>query len=210
VLLAPLPRLLGRWGPAAVAVFAAASIFTAVGTYPNYFPFINMLAGGQPAYHLMNDSNVDWNHALPEVQQFVDGHGVSQVLVDEYGLSDPTVYVRQARFWNCQEPQPGDAGQWAVVSGNMIEESHNCKWLLNYPHHVLAGGSMYAFQLPREIPPAGSPGGPPVMADWHNFAGFPGTEDMRLWFLNCIRDPERLPETLEHVKKAFTEAAKKK
>jgi hypothetical protein len=92
----------------------------------------------------------------------------------------------------------------------MIEESHNCKWLLKYPHEVLAGGSMYAFQLPRAIPAAGSPGGPPVMADFHNFAGSPGTVDMRLWFLNCIRDPQRLPETLEHVKKAFTEASRKK
>src|SRR5262249_49480957 len=176
LLLAPLPRLLGRWAPAAVALFAAASVFAAVRAYPNYFPFVNVLAGGQPAYHLMNDSNVDWNHALPEVQKFADSRGMSQVLLDEYGLSDPAVYVRQARFWNCQEPQPADAGQWAVVSGNMIEESHNCTWLLKYPHEALAGGSMYAFQLPATIPPAGSAGGPPLNADFHNFAGFPGTE----------------------------------
>ena len=69
---------------------------------------------------------------------------------------------------------------------------------------------MYAFQLPRDIPPAGAPGGPPIKADFHGFAGFPGTEDMRLLFLNCIRDPKRLPETLEHVTKIFTDAAKKK
>ena len=210
LLLAPLPRLLGRWAPALVSAFATASVFTAVLAYPNFMPFINVLGRGQPAYHLVNDSNVDWNHALPQVQRFADSRGVSQLLVDEYGFSDPKIYVRQARLWNCQEPEPGDAGQLAVVSGNMIEESHNCTWLLGYPHETLAGGSMYAFHLPQVIPPAGSPGGPPVKAEFHNLAGFPGTEDMRLYFLDCIRDPQRLPETMERMRKLFTEAAEKK
>ena len=210
LLLAPLPRMLellsgsnpqiARAGTWVVAGLAAVCIINAIRAYPNYFPFLNDLSMGRPGYALVNDSNLDWNQALPEVESFVKQRGINEVLVDEYGLSEPTVYVPQAQFWNCQAPAPSDGGHWAVVSGNMIEESHNCLWLLQYPHQSLAGGSMWAFQLPATIPPAGANGGPPLPAAYHNFAGmpFPGG-DGRLVFLQCVRDPQQLEPTLDRI-----------
>lgn len=209
LLLAPLPRTLqslrnSQW-PAArpgawLAVgLAAVSIIAAVRTYPNYFSFLNAFSMGRPGYWLVNDSNLDWNHALPEVEQFVRQRGLTRVLIDEYGFSDPSVYVPQAQLWNCQEPSPADAGQWAVVSGNMVEESHNCLWLLQFPHTALAGGSMYVFELPAVVPAEGTPGGPPPPAERHGFAGMPFTFDIRQVFLNCIRDPQQLQPTLERM-----------
>ena len=105
----------------------------------------------------------------------------------------------QAQFWNCQEAVPEDGGQWAIVSANLIQESHNCLWLLRFPHEALAGGSMYAFQLPRVIPSAGTPGGPPLPENYREFANasFPG--DIRLMFLNCIRDPQQLQPTWDRM-----------
>jgi hypothetical protein len=121
-------------------------------------------------------------------------------LIDEYGFSEPTVYVPEARFWNCQEAVPADGGQWAIVSANMIEDSHNCLWLLRFPHEALAGGSMYAFELPGVIPPAGTPGGPPLPENYppvrHTLL-FP--ETLRLMFLNCIRDPQQLQPTWDRM-----------
>ena len=75
------------------------------------------------------------------MREFADRRGLQTLLIDEYGFSDPTVYVPQARFWNCQQPAAADAGQWAVVSANMILESHNCGRLLGYRHETLAGGA---------------------------------------------------------------------
>lgn len=202
LLLAPLPRLVDLlkiplWVPAALA---AASLVSVIRAYPYYIPFLNSLSFGRPGYLLVNDSNLDWNQALPEVQRFADGHRVGSLLIDEYGFSDPTAYLPQARFWNCQQPAAADAGQWAVVSANMIAESHNCFWLLRYPHERLAGGSMYAFQLPRKIPPAGTSGGPPLRAEWHNFAGMPASwPDIRLIFVQAIRDPEQIPDLLRQM-----------
>ena len=40
------------------------------------------------------------------------------------------MYVPEAQFWNCQQAVPEDGGQWAIVSANLIQESHNCIWLL--------------------------------------------------------------------------------
>jgi len=148
---------------------------------------------------LVGDSNLDWNQALPEVEDFVRQHGLNRVLVDEYGFSDPTVYVPKAQFWNCQVPAPEDGGQWAVVSANMIEDGHNCIWLLRFPHEALAGGSMYALQLPTVVPAAGTLGGPPLPEEYHNFAGMPFLEDGRLLLLNCIRDPQQLQPTLDRM-----------
>ena len=206
LLLAPLPRLLdsltrtssvlargGKWASVALAAIA---LVTAIRVYPNYFPFISSLGLGRPGYVLMNDSNIDWNQSLPEVEGFASSRGLQQILIDEYGVIEPYVYVPQAQLWNCQQPSAADAGKWAVVSANNILYSRNCPWLMQYPHQELAGGSMYAFHLGNTIPAAGQQGGPPLPNDYRNFAGMPGF-DVRDIFFKLIRDPQQLQPTME-------------
>ena len=82
----------------------------------------------------------------------------------------------------------------------MIEDSHDCVWLLRFPHEALAGGSMFAFELPGVIAAAGTPGGPPLPENYHKFAHdflLPG--DSRLMFLDIIRDPQQLQPTWDRV-----------
>lgn len=212
LLLAPLPRALAllkengwpvaRLAMGAYVVLALASLVTVIRAYPYYFPFLNSLSFGRPAYALVNDSNLDWNQTLPDVHGFVQERGLSHVLLDEYGFIEPDVYVPQAQFWNCQLPSPSDAGQWAFVSASMIEDGHNCLWLLNFPHEALAGGSMYAFQLPSVLPPLGDPDGPPPESAQRNFGGMPGS-DSRLIFLNCVRDPKQLQPTMDNMRAQY-------
>ena len=219
LLLAPLPRALerlrnsqprfadaGNWLTAALAV---ASMVTAIHVYPNYFPFLNSLGLGRPAYELVNDSNVDWNHALPEVEKFGRERGLHQVLLDEYGFSDPAAYLPEATQWNCQQPSAGDGGRWAVVTANYMNDSRNCVWLMRYPHQALAGGSMYAFQLPGIIPAAGAPGGPPAPADYRYLGGMPGFDPMAI-FGACVRDPQQLQPTMDRMQAMMQDLAKKK
>ena len=220
LLLAPVPRALsllrdGGWSAARFVaatflVLALASLVTILRAYPFFFPFLNSLSFGHPGYAMVNDSNLDWDQSLPEVRGFVEKRGIPHILLDEYGLIEPSVYIPQAEFWNCQLPAPSDAGQWAVVSANMIEDGHNCLWLLNFPHTPLAGGSMYAFQLPSVIPQIGDPNGPPPAEAQRNFGGFPGP-DSRLIFLNCIRDPNQIQPTLDHMRAQYeAEMARRK
>jgi hypothetical protein len=210
LLLAPVPRALTLlsergWRAARVvmgayAVLALVSLVTIVRAYPYYFPFVNSLGFGRPAYALVSDSNLDWNHALPEIRQVVRQRGLSHILLDEYGFVDTPVYVPQSQFWNCQQPSPSDGGQWAFVSADMIEDAHNCLWLLPYPHEAFAGGSVYLFQLPAVIPPAGDPAGPPLDSEMHSFGmPMPGHVDPRVIFLNCVRDPNQLQPTMDNM-----------
>ena len=218
LLLAPLPRMLqslhhSKWCGArtlnwVTIVLAVASLATAVWAYPHYLPFLNVLSMGRPGYILVNDSNLDWNQALPEVENFVRHRGLNRVLLDEYGFSEPTAYVPQAQLWSCQEPSPSDGGQWAVVSASNIADGQNCLWLTRYPHQVLAGGGMYVIQLPEMIPAAGTPGGPPLPEVYRYFGGFPF--DPRPVFLNCIRDPQQLQPTLDRLQAMMKAAAQKK
>jgi hypothetical protein len=214
LLLAPFPKLLqddgskiahaGTWATAALAVI---SIFTAVTTYPYYMPFLNSLSRGRPAYELVNDSNLDWNQALPDVEQWTQHHGLQHVLLDEYGFSDPTVYVPQAQTWNCQEPAASDANQWAVISAGMILDGHNCLWLLQYPHEMISAGSMYAFKLPAVIPAIGAAGGPPSPEARHNLGGAPNEANFSAILTTCIRDPNQLQPTMDHFQKMYREQA---
>jgi 4-amino-4-deoxy-L-arabinose transferase-like glycosyltransferase len=198
-----------RFVMAAYFVLALASVVTVARAYPYFVPFLNSLSFGHPAYALVSDSNLDWNQSLPEVHRFAQERGLSRILIDEYGYNDPNVYVPQAQFWNCQVPSPSDAGQWAVVSADMIEDGHNCLWLMNLPHVTLAGGSMYAFQLPTVLPQMGESNGPPPASERHNFGGFPVGEDSRVIFLNCIRDPNQLQPTMDGLIAEFKSRRKK-
>src|SRR4029077_18471832 len=218
LLLAPLPRMLeslrrSNWRGARAAKWvtvglAAASLATAVRAYPNYFPFLNSLGMGRPGYLLVNDSNLDWNQALPEVENFVRQRGLNQLLLDEYGFSEPAAYVPQAQFWSCQQPSPADGRRWAVVSSNNIADGSDCLWLMLYPHEALACGSMYAIQLPQTIPAAGAPGGPPLPEAYRYFGGAP--YDDRGIFGNCIRDPQQLKPTMDRMQASYQAAAQKK
>lgn len=216
LLLAPVPRMLGelrpsmptgvQLGSAAVMVLAASCLLTAVRAYPYYFPFINSLSWGRPAYTMLNDSNVDWNQALPEVKRFAEQHGLRSIAIDQYGFSDPTIFVPQAQPWNCQKPSTEDAGQWVVLSANMILDGHNCGWLIQYPHQALAEGSMYAVHLHSQIPAAGHPGGPPLPSAFREFVGAPF--DILSFFRHMNRHPEDLPRGPEWLQTAFTNMTK--
>jgi hypothetical protein len=200
------PALAGKWLTAALAVVL---IVLAVRAYPNFMPFLNSFSAGKPNYELVNDSNMDWNQALPAVETWVQERGLQHILVDEYGFFDPKVYVPQAEFWNCQAPGTSGGGQWAVVSAGSILDAHNCRWLLQYPHEALAGGSMYAFQLPAVIPAAGSVGGPPLPADFRNLAGMQAEQDFGEMFRRMVNDPQQLVVMWDLFQKQFQEQMKK-
>ncbi len=218
LLLAPVPRLLGnlrdagrRWARPAIwvaAALAAASVVTVVRVWPYYMSFLNSLAGSRPAYELVSDSNLDWDLELPEVERFVQAHGLDHVLVDSYNVADPSVYVPQGGLWDCQAATAADAGRWAFVSANMFADAANCTWLLSTPHQALAGGSMYAFHLPAAIPAPGSPGGPPLPANYRYIAGAPF--DWRAAFYRAIRDPHQMQNIMDDMKEMFREMQKKR
>ena len=220
LLLAPLPRMLGRLrtslpiagrlAAALTVLLALSCLFTALRAYPYFFPYVNELSFGQPIYALANDSNVDWNAYLPEVKRFADQRGLRKLNLDAYGVNDATVVVPQAEFWDCQKPAAADAGQWAVISANMILDSHNCRWLMQYPHESLAGGSMYAIRLPAPIPAAGASGGPPLPSEFHNLFGMPSPVDPRLMFQELIRHPENIPQALAKMRAEYDRAQEAK
>lgn len=199
LLLAPLPRLLQHSLPRRLATslttltvaLAIVCIANAVRMYPNYIPYINALGMGKPAWQLMNDSNVDWNQSLPEAERFVRDQNLPEVLLDQYGSIEAAAYLPGAQLWDCQQPVASDGGKWAIVSTNFIDSAGTCRWLLQYSHRVLAGGSMLAVHLPEAIPAAGVVGGPPSPAEFRYIMGVPF--DIRPLFLRCIRDPQQLP-----------------
>ena len=218
LLIAPLPRLIHQtsrrlaWTAAVLAAALASScLVAAVRTYPYYLPYVSPFAMNRPLYWLMSDSNVDWNHALPEVNLFARQHALADVPLDFYGFSDPAAYVPHSRLWDCQAPADSDAGLWVFVSANMILDSHNCAWIMQYPHRPLAAGAMYAILLPSAIPPPGTPGGPPPLSARRLFLNAP--VEMRVMFREVTDYPERMRKTMDDMmakwQKAQAEARQK-
>ena len=145
--------------------------------YPHFVSSVNTLGFGRPAYELMDDSNVSWNEALPEVERFAEQQGLSEVPLDWFSLSDPALVAPRVRLWNCEQPAESDA----------------------YPHQALAGGPMWASQLPPRIPKGGEPGGPPLPADYRNTWGIP--IDFRASAVETERHPAEIGKRLEELTK---------
>jgi hypothetical protein len=211
MLIAPLPRLIQRfprrlaWTTALLtAALTASCLVTAVRAYPHYLSYVSPFGMKRPLYWLMSDSNVDWNHALPEVNLFAREHRLADVPMDVYGFSDTRAFVPQSRLWDCQAPADSDAGLLVFVSSNMILDSHNCSWIMQYPHRQLAGGAMYAIQLPSAIPPAGSPGGPPPLAARRLFLNAP--MELRVMFREVTDHPERMQKTMDDMMATWQKA----
>jgi hypothetical protein len=219
LLLSPLPRTLralrdnhprlATAGRFAAVTLAVVCIISAVRAYPYFIPYINSLGMGRPGYTLVNDSNLDWDQSFRDAEAFIVQHGLSQVLFDNYGFAEPYTDVPQARPWNCQTPSASNAGRWAIVSANNIADTRNCLWLMQYPHRELAAGSMYAVELPKVIPAAGQPGGPPLPKDFHFLSGPVIGFDVRELFLQCISDPDQLEPTFKKFAAMGEEARKK-
>jgi hypothetical protein len=218
LLLAPLPRVLGNLrrrtrlgaavGIAAAGTLAASCLVAAVSNYPFYFPYVNALSLGRPAYALVNDSNVDWNQSLPEVRRFAEQHGLTRIGLDQYGYSDPTIYAPQVRPWKCQKPRDEDGGNWVTLSANLILDGHNCTWLMQYPHEALAGGSIYAVYLPLHIGAPGSAGGPPMPSQFRNVGGAPF--DFFALLSYVFEHPDELQQTMDWIQANFSEYGKTK
>jgi hypothetical protein len=213
LMLAPLPRMtdfvpMRRPLQILTAVLVVCCFVAVAPAYPYFFPFVNSLGHGHPAYCLLNDSNVDWNQSLQDVDAFARSHGIKELKLDWLALSDASLIVPGAQAWDCETASSADAGQWVVVSAVVILENRNCGWLEQYPHQSIARGGMYAFHLPDPLPAAGSAGGPPLPADRKVFFGVPF--DIRGVTVDMERHPERISTTLKGVFEKFAQQSGKK
>lgn len=187
-------------------VLVLSCLFTAVHAYPFFMPYLNALSFGRPAYTLVNDSNLDWDQELPEVNKFVTQHDLQRIAIDSYSMSDPATVVPRAKVWDCQKPTADDQDQWVIVSAGMILDGHNCGWLMHFPHESLAGGGMYAIHLPHVIPPEGDRMGPPLPSEFRNLGGAP--MDMRTMFIEVNRHPDTIPKLLQDMQAKYDAARK--
>jgi hypothetical protein len=207
LMVAPLPRVAAEMRLSAPKAARALGIFivactaqclvSAAVAYPFYLPYANALGSLRPTYELFNDSNLDWDQALPEVERFVQRHGIETIGLDHYGYTDAAVSVPQSHIWNCESPTSADGGHWFAVSANMIADVRNCRWLLRYPHEALGGGSMYVVRLPEVI-------SAPETVQTGFMRTFDGG-DARQLFIDFIREPAVVEGSADEAERTLTQ-----
>lgn len=53
--------------------------YEAVRTFPDYIPYTNQLAGSQPGWHYLSDSNVEWGDDMGELATYLKARGETRV-----------------------------------------------------------------------------------------------------------------------------------
>jgi hypothetical protein len=54
-------------------------VYEAVRSFPNYIPYTNQLAGGQPGWRYLSDSNVEWGEDVAELATYLKARGETRV-----------------------------------------------------------------------------------------------------------------------------------
>lgn len=54
-------------------------VYEAVRAFPNYIPYTNQLAGGEPGWRYLSDSNVEWGEDVAELAAYLKARGETRV-----------------------------------------------------------------------------------------------------------------------------------
>ncbi len=90
---APLAELLRRGLKWPVFCFCLLAGMEMAGVYPHYRGFFNSLVGGpRNGENILLDSNIDWGQDLKLLKRWMTAHGVSQINLAYWGVSDAEYY----------------------------------------------------------------------------------------------------------------------
>jgi len=81
---------LARWILGLLCIWA---VWEAALIYPHYLAYFNGLVGGPSGgRYMLVDSNLDWGQDLKGLKGYMERHGIRQVKLAYFGLSDPAYY----------------------------------------------------------------------------------------------------------------------
>ncbi|HEV2881438.1 MAG TPA: glycosyltransferase family 39 protein [Pyrinomonadaceae bacterium] len=152
----------------ALALLAWACV-EAVRAYPDHMPYMNQLAAGQPHWHYLSDSNVEWGDDVRALAGYLRARGETRVraaalaadhMLPCYGIENlnlirpsavelpPTRYVAiGASFLNGSTVPPGMS-----VRGRQLTEAERVNYFDAYRHRApeaVFGDSIYLFREPE-------------------------------------------------------------
>jgi len=199
-------RVAQRTAAITASVLAISCLVTAGHAYPFYIPYISAFGMGRPAWKLVGGGNLDRNQSLSDASSFARTHALKEIRVAPGDLAEIGDWAPEGRLWNCQDAGPSDARKWVVVSANKLIPGQGCNWLWQYPHEVLAGGSLFAIRLPAAIPAPGSSGRPIGGPAPLRTLGL--EQDLESTYISLFNHPETFPIVLAPFEAAMTAKTK--
>jgi hypothetical protein len=143
----------------ATVALAFSSVVTALLAYPHYLSYYNAFRLNVPKQEIAINSNLGWGQSMEELDRFFKEHHVSASYVDtRMSVLDPAVYIRGARGWQCDTPDPV-APEWVAVSADrLLHLPPNCEQLLRYPSWTISDGTIMVFHITdSKLPPDWKP-----------------------------------------------------
>jgi hypothetical protein len=102
---------------AAVPLLLGWQAVTSAVAYPSYLAYFNeMVGGGRNGHRYLADSNLDWGQDLPALVSFMEEHGLQEIALSYFGLTDPAVYGIQYHPIPEGPPAPG----WYAISATHL------------------------------------------------------------------------------------------
>ena len=135
-----------KWVRYAAALLVVLHVTSSVAAHPDYFPYFNELAGGDPGRYLV-DSNLDWGQDLLRLSRVVRQRGIEHIRLNVGWTDfDRLGFPRRGSVTSMQ-PEQG----WIAIGEHVYRTEHTnlgWSWLDPYPMTRI-GKSIRLYYLPR-------------------------------------------------------------
>jgi len=118
-----------------VVVLLCSYPLCALGTFPGFLSYFNMLAGEKDKGHeYLLDSNLDWGQDLPALKKYMDKNHLDKIGLVYFGHVDPAIYGIE---WDLPETR---ISPYVAISANFLH---------GYPYPIYRKGEMINFPPER-------------------------------------------------------------
>ena len=133
---------------AMVAALAFSCVVTALASYPHYLSYYSPFRLNVPKQEIAVNANLSWGQSMGELNTFFEQRHIAAPYVDtRMSMVDPTVYIRGARDWQCDENAPVPSGWVAVSVDRVLLHTPGCRNLLRYPSFRVGDGTIMVFHI---------------------------------------------------------------
>lgn len=116
---------------------------------PNYLSYFTVLVPHQQTWRFLSDSNTDWGQGMFALRRYQLEHPGETIHLAYVGEVDPAFYgIHYVPLNEGDRPSGTVVVSATQLSGQLLQDHHAYRWLLQYPVQAVLDHTFYVFQVP--------------------------------------------------------------
>ena len=118
---------------------------------PDYLSYFNIFVQPTRSWELLSDSNNDWGQGMFALRKFQAEHPNQEIHLAVFNIMDPAWYgIRYTKLNEADHPTGLVVVSATQLSGELLQDHHAYRWLLQYPVKTVLNHTLYVFEVPAD------------------------------------------------------------